>query len=66
MFNELLQQGKIYVGETCIHNTSTAKNEYIHVKWSEDTGLIVLPEDIESVVIKLKDSKKDKKGEGFL
>jgi len=59
MFQQLIKQGKIFVDGYSVHESSKINDNSFHAKWCEKTGLIICPDDIESIEIKLKDSSKE-------
>ena len=59
MFEKLIEQGKIFVDGHCVHESSKFDEVSFHAKWSEKNGLIILPKNIESIEIKLKESLKE-------
>ncbi len=63
MLEELLKKKKILVDGHEVHVTSTITENGFHAKWSEKRGLMICPEDIDTIDIKLKDKKSDKKSD---
>jgi hypothetical protein len=51
---------KVTVNGFKIHSTSDFKGDSFHAKWDKDKGLLILPKNIESIDIKLKESKREK------